>query len=185
MAREALQANDAFALHVHLRPLLLTAITRWQARPHDSFPLWAWRPPLTLGNAPAAAPQAITVTEAELRPLLAELDRQVQSEPKAWQAWAARGWCRHLLGNAADALADLKQASDHHPEEPGLWALRGTVCLKHQREGEAEAVHKRLVDWEGIDVQVWHACEVTACEAEGAKEEAAWHRKHLRDKQGK
>jgi WD40 repeat protein len=34
MAREALQGNDAFALHFHLRPLLLTAFTRWQDRPH-------------------------------------------------------------------------------------------------------------------------------------------------------
>jgi dipeptidyl aminopeptidase/acylaminoacyl peptidase len=182
MAREALQANDAFALHVHLRPLLLTAFTRWQARPHDSFPFWAWRPPLTRNQAHAATPEAIAVTEAELRRLLAELDQQVQAEPKAWEAWAARGWCRHLLGNPDDALADLKQASALRPEEPGLWALRGTVALKHQRPDEAEAVHKRLAAWQGIDVQVWHEWEVKACKAEGAGGEREWHRKHLQDK---
>src|SRR5262249_34265231 len=57
LAQEARRANDAFALHFHLRPLLLTAFTRWQDRPHDSFPLWAWRPPLTRSNAAAATPQ--------------------------------------------------------------------------------------------------------------------------------
>jgi hypothetical protein len=41
------------------------------------------------------------------------------------------------------------------------------------------------VSWQGIDVQVWHGGEVRACETEGAKDEAAWHRKHLPDQQGK
>jgi hypothetical protein len=57
--------------------------------------------------------------------------------------------------------------------------------VKHQRLNDAEAVHKRLASWQGIDVQVWHGCEVRACEAEGAGEEADWHRKHLPTKQGK
>jgi hypothetical protein len=184
MAQEARRDNDAFALHFHLRPLLLTAITRWRGRPHDSFPYWAWRPPLTRSQIAAPTPEAIAVTEAELRRLLAELDRQVQAEPKAWEAWAARGWCRHLLGNPDDTLANLKQASELRPDEPGLWALRGTVCAKHQRLDQAEAIHKRLTAWQGIDVQVWHACEDRACQAEGARQESAWHRQHLRDKQG-
>jgi hypothetical protein len=105
----------------------------------------------------------------------------LQKGPKAWQAWAARGWCRHLLGNP-EAHADLQKASDLHPDEPGLWALRGTVCLKHQRLDDAEAVHKRLAARKGIDVAIWQACEAQACAAEGAKEEADWHRKHLPDK---
>jgi hypothetical protein len=66
----------------HLRPLLLTSFTRWQHRPHDSFPLWARRPALTTHRAVAATSQAIALPEAELRPLLEELDRQVQAEPK-------------------------------------------------------------------------------------------------------
>jgi WD40 repeat protein len=183
MAQEARQRNDAFALAFHLRPLLLTSLSRWQDRPHDSFPLWAWRPPLTLGKAPAAAPQAIAVNEAELRPLLAELDRQVQAEPDAWEVWAARGWCRHLLGDAPGAVADLKQAIALHPEEPGLWALRGTVCLKHQRLDEAEAVRQRLAGWPGVNVAVWHAVEADVCEAEGALAQAHWHLGRLLDNQ--
>jgi hypothetical protein len=186
MTQEARQANDDFALRFHLRPLLLTNFTRWQDHPHDAFPYWAWRPPLTRSQAPAAAPQqAVTLPEAELRHLLEELDRQVQAEPKAWEVWAARGWCCHLLGDTDDARADLRKASDLHPDEPGLWALRGTVCLKQQRLDEAEAVHKRLAAWQGINVQVWHACEAVACAAEGARVEADWHRQHLPDKPGK
>jgi WD40 repeat protein len=185
LAREARQFYNPFALHFHLRPLLLTSFTRWQDRPHDSFPFWAWRPPLIINKPPAPTPESIAATQAELRRLLAELDGQVGDGPKAWEAWAARGWCRHLLGDADGALADLKTAGDLHPDEPGLWALRGTICLKRQRLDEAEAVHKRLAAWRGIDVHVWHDCEVRACEAEGAREEAAWHRKHLPDQQGK
>jgi WD40 repeat protein/tetratricopeptide (TPR) repeat protein len=185
MAQEARRADDAFALAFHLRPLLLTSFARWQDRPHDSFPLWASRPPLSRGPAPAAAslPNAVALGEAELRQLLAELDRQVQDEPKAWEAWASRGWCRHLLDAAEDALADLKRASDLRPEEPGLWALRGTVCLKHQRLDEAEAVRKRLAGRRGVNVAVWHSVEADACEAEGALEQANWHLSRLLDRQ--
>src|SRR5262249_21957469 len=127
--------------------------------------------------------QSIALTEAELRLLLAELDRQVQTEPKAWEAWAARGWCHHLLGNADDALADLKRAGKLRPDEPGLWALRGTVCLKHQRRDEAKAVHKRLASWPGVDVAVWHAVDADVCEAEGAMAEADWHLTRLLHRQ--
>jgi WD40 repeat protein/tetratricopeptide (TPR) repeat protein len=183
LAQEARQANDAFALAFHLRPLLWTSFTRWRDRPYDAFPFWVWRPPLVRNQAPAAAPRAIALTESELRRLLEELDRQVQVEPKTWEAWAARGWCRHLLGNAADALADLKQAGDLRPDEPGLWALRGTVCLLHQRPDEAEAVHKRLASWQGVDVAVWHSVEAGACEDEGALAEAHWHLSRLLDSQ--
>jgi WD40 repeat protein/predicted Zn-dependent protease len=179
LAREARQADDAFALAFHLRPLLLTAFLRWRDRPHDSFPLWAWRPPLIRKPAPAAASRAVAVTEAELRRLLDELDRQVQAEPKAWQAWAGRGWCRHLLGDADGALADLKQAGELRRDEPGLWALRGSVALRHQRADEAETVRRRLADWPGVDVAVWHSAEAEACEAEGALPEAQWHLNHL------
>jgi tetratricopeptide (TPR) repeat protein len=181
--QEARQKNDAFALAFHLRPLLLTAFTRWRDRPHDSFPLWAWRPPLTRNQMPAAAPQAVALTESELRRLVAELDRQIQTEPKAWEAWAARGWCRHLLGDADAALADLKQASVLQPDEPGLWALRGTVGLKHQRLNEAEAVRQRLASWPGVDAAVWHSVEANACQAEGALAEAHWHLTGLLDRQ--
>jgi Flp pilus assembly protein TadD len=182
MAQEAHQAKDPFALAFHLRPLLLTAFTRWQDRPHDSFPFWAWRPPLTRLPSPAA-PQAVAVTEAELRRLLEELDRQVQAEPKSWEVLGARGWCRHLLGEADAALADLKRAGELHPDEPGLWALRGTVCLKHQRLDEAEVVRKRLASWLGVDVAVWHSVEADTCEAEGAVLEAHWHLRRLLDSQ--
>jgi tetratricopeptide (TPR) repeat protein len=175
MAQEARQRSEVFALAFHLRPLLLTGFRRWRDRPHDSLPFWAWRPPLTLGEAPAAAPQAIAVTEAELRPLLAELDRQVRAEPEAWEAWAARGWCRHLLGDAPGAVADLKQAADLRPDEPGLWALRGTVYLKQYRLHEAEAVRQRLAGWPGVNVAVWHTVEADVCQAEGALTEAHWH----------
>jgi hypothetical protein len=67
MAQEAREKNDAFALHYHLRPLLLTAFTRWRDRPPDSFPSWAWRPPLTGTGGPAATQQTIALTAAELR----------------------------------------------------------------------------------------------------------------------
>jgi WD40 repeat protein/tetratricopeptide (TPR) repeat protein len=183
MAQEARQANDAFALAFHLRPLLLTAFRRWQDRPRNSFPFWAWRPPLTRNQTPAATPEPVAVTEAELRPLLAELDRQVQAEPKAWEAWAARGWCRHLLDDADSALADLKQASDLHPDEPGLWALRGTVALKHQRADEAEAVRQRLASWPGVEVAVWHSVEADACESEGTPSQSYWHLSRLPERQ--
>jgi WD40 repeat protein/tetratricopeptide (TPR) repeat protein len=181
MVQEILQNNDPFALAFHLRPLLLTSFTRWQERPHDSFPLWAWRPPLARNQAPTAAPEAFALTEAELRRLLEELDRQVQAEPKAWEAWAARGWCRHLLGDADAALSDLKQAGELRPDEPGLWALRGTVCLKHQRQGEAEAIRKRLAGWPGVNVAVWHTVEADVCAAEGALADAHWHLSRLLD----
>jgi hypothetical protein len=182
MAREARQANDAFALHYHLRPLLLTSFTRWQDRPHDSFPFWAWRPPLTRNPVPAATHDALAVTEAELEQLLKELDRQVQAEPKARGARAARGWCRHLLSDADGARADLKQAIELHADEPGLWALRGTLCLKRQRLGEVEAIHQRLTSWQGVKVAVWHHVEADICEAEGALPEAQWHRSRLRER---
>jgi WD40 repeat protein len=39
MAQEARQTDDAFALAFHLRPLLLTALTRWQDRPPSLLPL--------------------------------------------------------------------------------------------------------------------------------------------------
>jgi tetratricopeptide (TPR) repeat protein len=111
------------------------------------------------------------------------MDRQVQAEPKAWEAWAARGWCRHLLGDADAALADLKQAGELRPEEPGLWALRGTVALKHQRLDEAEAMRQRLAGWQGIDLAVWHSVEADACEAEEDLTGAHWHLSRLVDSQ--
>jgi tetratricopeptide (TPR) repeat protein len=123
------------------------------------------------------------VTEAELQRLLEELDRDVQSEPKAWEVWAARGWCRHLLGDGDAALADLKRACDLHPTLPGLWALRGSVALRHQRLDEAEAMRQRLAGWQGIDVAVWHSAEADACEAEGNLAAAHWHLSRLLDSQ--
>jgi hypothetical protein len=182
LALEAQQRSDAFALAFHSKPLLLTSFLRWEHRPQDSLPYWAWRPPLSRSTSRLPG-GALVAGESDLRKLVEELSHQVDAGPQAWAAWAARGWCRHLLGDADGALADLKQASDLHPDEPGLWALRGTVYLKHQREGDAAMVHKRLAAWQGLQVQVWHACEATACEAEDAKEEAAWHRKYLPDKQ--
>jgi WD40 repeat protein/tetratricopeptide (TPR) repeat protein len=183
LAREARENKDDFALALHLRPLLATAFTRWRDRSANSFPYWASRPPLTRHRGPTATSPSVVVTETELRRLLAELDRQIQTEPKAWEAWAARGWCRHLLGNADEALVDLQRASDLQPEEPGLWALRGTVCVKHQRLAEAEEVHKRLASWQGVDVAVWHSVEADACESEGALAAAHWHLSRLLDGQ--
>jgi WD40 repeat protein/tetratricopeptide (TPR) repeat protein len=180
MAQQARQANDAFALHFHLKPLLLTAFTRWRDRPHDSFPFWAWRPPLTRTQAPqATSREVVALSEAKLRRLLGALDREVQTEAKAWEAWAARGWCRHLLGDGPGAAADVKQAVALRPEEPGLWAVLGTIHLKHNRPDEAEAARQRLADWQGVDVAVWHGVEAETCRAEGAAVEEYWHRRRL------
>jgi tetratricopeptide (TPR) repeat protein len=106
------------------------------------------------------------------------LTRQLDAEPTAWPLWAARGWCRHLLGDLPGATADLKKAIDLCPDEPGLWAVLGTVYLKQQQPQEAEAVRRRLAGWAGIDVAVWHSAEADACEQEGDWATASWHVNH-------
>jgi WD40 repeat protein/predicted Zn-dependent protease len=183
MAQQARQADDAFALAFHLKPLLLTAFTRWQDRPHNFFPFWAWRPPVIRTLAPVSSPQAVTVTEAELRLLRAELDHLVQSKPKSWAAWAARGWCCHLLGEADAALADLKHAAALRPDQPGLWALQGAIYLNRERRDEAETIRQRLARWPGVNVAIWHSLEADVCEAEGALATAHWHLNHLVERQ--
>jgi hypothetical protein len=57
LAREARASGDAFALAFHLEPLLVTSLTARAARPRDTFPLWAGRPPLTraTGGGPVRA----------------------------------------------------------------------------------------------------------------------------------
>jgi WD40 repeat protein/tetratricopeptide (TPR) repeat protein len=177
LACEARASRDAFALASHLEPLLLTSFTQRGARPRDAFPLWAARPPLT--RAPAGTVQgSVPVTEAEVRGLHDALSRRLGAEPKAWALWAARGWYRHLLGDLAGATTDLKRAAALQPEEPGLWAVLGTVYLKHHQLQEAEAVRRKLAGWTGIDVAVWHSVETDACEQEGDWATASWHLDH-------
>jgi WD40 repeat protein/tetratricopeptide (TPR) repeat protein/tRNA A-37 threonylcarbamoyl transferase component Bud32 len=173
-AYEARAGGDAFALDFHLEPLLLVSFTRWGARPREAFPLWAGRPPLTRG--PAGTDEGpVPLTEAEVQRLHDALSRHLGVEPKAWQVWAGRGWCRHLLGDLPGAAADLKQAIALRPDEPGLWAVLGTVYLKHHQPQDAEAVRQKLAGWKGIDVAVWHSAEADACEQEGDWATATWH----------
>jgi WD40 repeat protein/serine/threonine protein kinase/tetratricopeptide (TPR) repeat protein len=176
-AWEARRSSDDHALAFHLRPLLLTSFGRWR-QAHDTFPTWAWRPPVGRG-AVGFPTGAVPVTLAQLRHVQDELTRQTESTPRAWEAWAARGWCRLLLGEPEEAVVDLKNAIGRHPDEPGLWALLGTVYLKEQRPDEAEAVRRRLADWPNLDVAVWHTCEARACAAEGAAAEEHWHLSRL------
>jgi tetratricopeptide (TPR) repeat protein len=193
MAQQARRQRDDFGLAFHLKPLLLTAFTRWRHRPPGSFPLWVSRPPLARGSPvlpdpadtsrparrSASEPVTVLVSEPELRKLVEELSRQLAAEPQAWAAWAARGWCRHLLNEANPAVADLKRAIALQKDEPGLWAVLGTVCLKHNQLAEAAAVHKRLAEWPGVKVALWHSVEADACEAEAAWGEVYWHLSHL------
>jgi WD40 repeat protein len=177
LAREAQAGADAFALAFHLEPLLLTAFTQRGARPRDAFPLWAARPPLSR-DAAGTAEGPVPLTAAEVQRLHDALGKQLDAEPEAWPVWAARGWCRHLLGDLAGAAADLKRAAALQPEEPGLWAVLGTVYLKHHQPHEAEAVRRKLAGWPGIDVAVWHSAEADACEQEGDWATAWWHVDH-------
>jgi WD40 repeat protein/tetratricopeptide (TPR) repeat protein/predicted Ser/Thr protein kinase len=175
---EALTAGrrrDAVALHFHLQPLLLTAFTRDGPGPRATSPVWAWRPPVTVGR-PGRADRQVQVTTAEVRQLLAELP------PQSWEARAARGWCQHLLGDGKAAAAELRQAIDLHPDEPGLWAVLGTVLLLHGHPEDAEAVHVRLAGGADADVDVWHAVEAEVCAAAGAWPAAHWHLSHLLDR---
>jgi hypothetical protein len=89
---------------------------------------------------------------------------------------------RERLGALPQQVAETIQAMQ--PPEP-VEPQSQQQAMAGAENREAEVVHKRLAAWRGIDVQAWHRCEVRACEAEGAKEEAAWHRKHLPDKQGR
>jgi tetratricopeptide (TPR) repeat protein/putative hemolysin len=176
-AREARTNQDAFALAFHLEPLLLTSFTQRGARPRDTFSLWARRPPLirTQGR-PAVG--AVSVTADQLRWLVGQLSQRLDPDRKAWEAWAARGWCRHLLGDLPGAVADLQKAVELHPDEPGLWAVLGTVYLEHHRLAEAEAVHRRLAGWAGVDVAGWDSVEADAGEQEGDWDLATWHLDH-------
>jgi WD40 repeat protein/tetratricopeptide (TPR) repeat protein/tRNA A-37 threonylcarbamoyl transferase component Bud32 len=177
LGREARASADAFALAFHLEPLLLTAFSQRGARPRDAFPLWAARPPLT--RAPAETVEGpVPLTAAELHRLHDVLSKHLDAEPKAWPLWAGRGWCRHLLGDLPGATADLKRAAALQPDEPGLWAVLGTVYLKHHRPQEAEAVRRKLTGWAGIDAAVWHSVEADACEQEGDWATATWHVNH-------
>jgi WD40 repeat protein/tetratricopeptide (TPR) repeat protein len=177
LAREARANHDAFALAFHLEPLLLTAFAQRAARPRDAFPQWAKRPPLSGVQAQTAA-DAVQVTAVELEELHHRLSARLQATPRAWEAWAGRGWCRHLLGDFAGATADLNKAIELHPEEPGLWAVLGTVYLQHHRGEEAEAVYRRLAGWAGIDVAVWDSVEADAAEREQDWALASWHLDH-------
>jgi tetratricopeptide (TPR) repeat protein len=121
---------------------------------------------------------ASPLTDAEVRRLEEALSRRLAAEPKAWSLWAGLGWCRHLLGDLPGATADLKRAAALQPDEPGLWAVLGTVYLKHHQPQEAEAVRGKLAGWPGIDVAVWHSVEADACEQEGDWATAIWHLDH-------
>jgi WD40 repeat protein/tetratricopeptide (TPR) repeat protein len=177
LTREAQDGADAFALAFHLEPLLLTSFTQRGARPRDAFPLWAVRPPLT--RAPAGAAEGpVPLTEAEVQRLHDALSRRLDAEPKAWSLWAARGWSRHLLGDLAGAAADLKRAAALQADEPGLWAVLGTVYLKHHQTQQAEGVCRKLAGSAGIDVAIWHSVEANACEQEGDWATAWWHVDH-------
>jgi hypothetical protein len=177
LSREARASADAFALTFHLKPLLLTSFTQRGSRPRDAFPLWAHRPPLAQAQAEAAQ-GPVPLTEAEVQRLHDALSRDLDEEPKSWPLWAGRGWCRHLLGDLAGATADLRRAAALQPDEPGLWAVLGTVYLKHHQAQEAEAVRQKLAGWAGIDVAVWHGVEADACEQEGDWVTAHWHVDH-------
>jgi WD40 repeat protein len=177
LTREAHANRDAFALAFHLEPLLLSSFTVRQARPRDAFPLWAVRPPLA--RAPAGTGDGpVPLTDAEVRRLDEALSRRLGAEPKVWSLWAGRGWSLHLLGDLPGATADLRQAIALQPDEPGLWAVLGTVYLKHRRLQEAEAVRRKLTGWAGIDVAVWHSVEADACKREGDWGTAHWHLDH-------
>jgi WD40 repeat protein/tetratricopeptide (TPR) repeat protein len=184
LAEEARAGKDEFALHYHLRPLLRTGFLRWHGQPFATFPTWAFRPPVGLPGSGSAglsrtAAKRLEVTAAELRRLHDELSRDVGAAPQAWESWAARGWCRHLLGDFPGASADLRKSIELHSDEPGLWAVLGTVCLKHGRLAEAEVARARLAAWKGLDVDVWHALEADACEGEGDAVSSYWHLNYL------
>ena len=57
--------------------------------------------------------------------------------------------------------------------------LLGTVALRHGRGKEADEARAKLAAWPGLLVAAWHVAEATACDEEGAQEQAAWHRQHL------
>jgi tetratricopeptide (TPR) repeat protein len=199
MLQEAARRGDAFGLGFHLEPLLLTSFTRWRHRPHDSFPYWAWRPPLTTTSAglanrsPLVNPQDdlagenglgvftdfsdrdVVVSREEVTPLVQKLGERLKAQPPAWEVLAARGWCRHLLGDGPAAVADLKQAIALRGDEPGLWAVLATVHLRHNQPEQAEAARKRLAESQDVDVAVWHNLEVDACAAEADWTGARWH----------
>jgi WD40 repeat protein len=177
LTQEGHANRDAFALAFHLEPLLVSTFSARGTRPRDAFPLWAARPPLT--HAPAGTVQGpVPLTAAEVQRLHDALSRRLDAEPKAWPFCAARGWCRHLLGDLAGATADLKRAAALQSDEPGLWAVLGTVYLKHHQLQEAEAVRRKLAGWAGLDVAVWHSVEADACEQEGDWANASWHVDH-------
>jgi WD40 repeat protein/tetratricopeptide (TPR) repeat protein len=177
LAREARANQDAFALAFHLEPLLLTSFTQRGARPRDAFPLWAGRPPLTRATA-GTVEGPVPLTATEVKRLHGSLGKQPDAEAEAWPLWAARGWCRHLLGDLPGATADLKKAISLHADEPGLWAVLGTVYLKHQQPQQAEVVRRKLSSWTGIDVAAWHSVEADAGEQEGDWATAHWHVDH-------
>jgi WD40 repeat protein/tetratricopeptide (TPR) repeat protein len=177
LTHEAQANQDNFALVYHLDPLLRTAFSQRAARPRDAFPFWAKRPPLA-GTSGHTAADVVLLTAEELRGLRDRLSERLQATLWDWEGWAGRGWCRHLLGDLAGATADLKKAIELHPDEPGLWAVLGTVYLKHHRLEEAEAVHRRLADWAGIDVAVWDSAEADAGEQEEDWALASWHLDH-------
>jgi tetratricopeptide (TPR) repeat protein len=176
-AREAQQANDAFALAFHLRPLLLGSLGLSAARPRDSFPLWTRRPPVTASGARLQT-DAVSLTGEQRNALEAELTREIESS-KRWEAWAGRGWLRHLRGDGDGAIADLRQAIAANGDEPALWALRGVISLRHGRHPEAAEARAKRASWPGLDVTAWHVAEASACEAEGATSDALWHLQHL------
>ena len=60
-----------------------------------------------------------------------------------------------------------------------LWAIEGVVALKHGLRKEADAARAKLASWPNLFVAAWHFAEAAACDEEGAKDDAAWHRQYL------
>jgi hypothetical protein len=84
LAREARAGADSFALAFHLEPLLLTCFTQRGARPRDTFPLWAGRPPLSAAEGLAAVGGAGLVPSPARRPT------RGRRRPEAGRGAAAR-----------------------------------------------------------------------------------------------
>jgi tetratricopeptide (TPR) repeat protein len=177
LAREASQGKDAFALAFHLQPLLLTHFTRMESRPTADFPFWSWRPPMNFGFTKDDT--IVVVSREEVKRLQEQLDRHLKESPQSWEGWASRAWCRFLLDDPANAIADLNQALQLRPKQPALWALLATVALHQDKPADADAALAKLTALPGVHPIVWHRREIEIANAVNAIKVAQWHRAHL------